>query len=213
MTDKKQFFNMLYEIAPGGVYAVIGILIRFFCEIIAISLFPGYSFAIKMISDLGDVKQNPSLMGRSIFNGGLIVSSLLMIPYFHYLGKFYKNLDDIEVNEKLRIGAIYTSIISSIFIVMVGFFLIFSENDFMFTLHGVCAFFGFLISAISNLLWAGLMLQTSTFSKWLRYYGPIPCILCVMFLFTWNPLVEWICAYSISFFILAGSINSLIKKY
>ena len=212
MSDKKNFFNMFYRIAPGGAYAIAAIILRSCCEFIAMSLFPGYALTENMISDLGDYTLNLNLMGRVIFNGGFMISGMLILPYFFYLNDFYKNIDDGKVNENLRIGAIYTSIFSSIAISLIGFFLSF-DSVIMFTFHGIFALIGFTLSAFSNLLWAGLMLQTSTFSKWLRYYGFLPTILCFIFIFTWIPLIEWITAYSISFFILTGSSNSLIKKY
>ncbi len=212
MIDKRKILKFFYKIAPGGAYALAATILRFLCEIIAISLFPGYSYTSNMISDLGDYKLNFNLFGRTIFNLGMIFNGLLILPYFFYLNDYYKSLDDRKVDDSLRMAAVYTSIFSSIAISLIGVFLSF-DSFIMFYIHGVMALIGFLLSAISNLMWGILMLKTSTFTKWLGYYGLLPSVLCVIFIFTWQPLIEWVAAFSITFYIFAGSTTSLVKKY
>ena len=84
MRNKKRSIDDSLQFIFGGILGISAIIIRIIGDGMAIILFPDYSFFKNMISDLG---VGP---GSFFFNFGLIISGLVLVPFFLILADYLK---------------------------------------------------------------------------------------------------------------------------
>jgi hypothetical membrane protein len=98
-----------------------GPLIAILCIIIAIILSPGFDWFVNALSDLGHYTRTDlgpyKLIGAIVFNGGLIITGLLMLYYAIWFLK--------RTTDTITKIAVIPLVISLLFLISIG---IFSEN-------------------------------------------------------------------------------------
>ncbi|MFX1504153.1 MAG: hypothetical protein ACFFDH_24550 [Promethearchaeota archaeon] len=224
MDKVNEFFDKIFDVLPGYFFGLLSISVGIFGDILALIFTPEYQMTKNSISALGD------LTGGIFLRTGFIISGLIAIPFFIYLGRVVK---DDNVNELLRKVALATGVFTSICVSLTGIFS--GVNDFIKSLHGTFALFGWLGNIAVFISFSLLMLKNPKFSKHPVYVGFIASGILVVYLipfFITNfcnyfrdicysfgqivwiimPTFEWIIYFSIIFWILFTSSYMLYKK-
>lgn len=195
-------FNKFTDMIDYSIFAILAIVIGYLGDLIALLMFPGYDLTY-MISALGI---GP---GAIYFNVGTIICGIFCLLFYI---RFNQDLK-IKSQEYKRLFefARATSIISTIFFTLVGFFPGIPSNIILFTLHGLTAMISWL-TAISYLISYGiLIMKTSIFSRTYSILAFITTASILVFLFTWNPILEWLMTIFASLWIITLAF-SMIKK-
>ena len=199
----RKIIDKLLNIASGGYYGIISIIIRITCDFIAFLLTPGYNMSENMISEFG---RGP---GGIFFNLGLIISGIVTIPFYVSLGRALKCE---AVNEKLRKIAIIFSIISIITYIFVGIFPSYPENIPIYYAHGIFGAVSWITAVGYLTIYSFLMLKNNKFSKFQAYHGYCVAGTAILFLFTWHPVPQWIMTFAIISWVLINSVFILHYK-
>lgn len=204
-------FDSLFNLIPGGIFGIVSMIIGLTGDLLAALFYPGgYSIFEHMISHLGTLWLNP---GRVFFNLGVILCGLVGIPFDIYLGRVFKN----EYGESNWIKvAVISNIASSIALIVVGISLSLSlvVEDLPFFIHGICAVICFLGAAIYCIIYSSIILkQDQKFPKYFAIFGFSVAGVEVIFIFTWQPFIEWLANFSIITWIIIMSLFILYKNY
>ncbi len=203
MIKLNRFFDKLLKTVPGYVFGLISMLIGTTCIFISILNYPGYSMNLLYISYLGI---GPGL-SAPIFNIGLIVSGLIVVPFFVYLGRILK----IEgINEKYRRNTTAIAIIGCVSLSLVGCFPAYNLTLLIF--HGIFAAIFFVSSLMFCIAFSYLMWKDDRFPKVQSYFGVIIGILFFVYCITLQPIIEWICFFALVTWIIETSFFTLYKK-
>ncbi|KKN01924.1 hypothetical protein LCGC14_1122920 [marine sediment metagenome] len=157
MKKINSFLNKLYDRIPGCIFGLLTFIIGFLGDIIALVLSPDYVMWKKSVSILGNIEENP---GGVFLRMGLIISNILAILFFIYLGRALK---DENINENVRKIAVVSGIFTSVSAMLTGIFS--GINEFISFLHGLFALFSWIGGITVCLLFGILMLKNLKFSK------------------------------------------------
>ena len=224
MEKVNEFFDKLFSLIPGYIFGFLAFTVGILGDTLALIFTPEYKMWKSSISVLGD------LSGGIYLRSGLIISGLIAIFFFIYLGKVLK---DDNVNEVHRKIATATGIFASISVLLTGTFS--GVNEFIKSVHGMFALFGWFGNLAVFILFSLLMLKNPKFSKPPVYVGFIASGILVVYLipffitnfcnyfrdicyefgrtiFIIMPVWEWIVYFSVLFWILFTSSYMLYKK-
>jgi hypothetical membrane protein len=194
----------LFKIIPGGIFGLLSVIIIIIGDFLAYLSFPGYNVYKNMVSDLGI---GP---GGTFFNISIIISGIIIIPYYINLAKLFKGKD---ILPNLRKYAIFTSIISCITYSLLGFFPATKDDKMIFIAHGVLATISIATGLGYLLLFSILMIKAENFSNIQAYHGFMVALLYFLFLITWNSLLEWIMNFAIISWIIINSLYILYLNF
>ena len=203
MDNPTKFIDTLLEIIPGGVFGLLSVVIIILGEIIAILLFPGYNIFDNMLSELGAGSGGP------FFNLTIIISGIIIIPYYLALAKTFSGE---AINENLRKYAILTAVISCITYSLLGVFPSIESEAIIYLTHGIIATVSIASGLGYLLLYSILMLRAQNFSKYQAYHGFIVAVLYATFLLTWIPIIEWVMNMAILSWVTVNSVYILYLK-
>jgi len=198
-----KFIDKLFEIIPGGVFGLLSVALIILGEIIALLLFPGYNIFNNMVSELGAGPGGP------FFNLTIIISGIIIIPYYIHLAKTFSGE---AINENLRKYAILTAVISCITYSLLGVFPSIEDNITIYVIHGTLATISIASGLGYLLLYSILMLRAQNFSKYQAYHGFIVAVLYATFLLTWIPIIEWVMNMAILSWVTVNSVYILYLK-
>jgi hypothetical protein len=224
MERVNEFLNKIFNVIPGYIFGLITITISILGVVLALIFTPEYEMTKNSISVLGDSE------GGIFLRTGFIISGLIAILFFIYLGKVLK---DKTVNELHRKIAVATGIFASISVSLTGTFS--GVNELIKSIHGMFAVFGWFGNLAVFILFSLIILKNSKFSKPPVYVGFIASGILGVYLlpfFITNfcnyfrdicysfgqtvwiimPTYEWIVYFSISFWIFFISSYMLYKK-
>jgi len=166
-------------------------------------LFPGYNIFDNMLSELGAGPGGP------FFNLTIIISGIIIIPYYIQLAKTFSGE---AINENLRKYAILTAVISCITYSLLGVFPSIESEAIIYLTHGIIATVSIASGLGYLLLYSILMLRAQNFSKYQAYHGFIVAVLYATFLLTWIPIIEWVMNMAILSWVTANSVYILYLK-
>jgi len=224
MEKVNEFFDKLFNLIPGYIFGLIAFTAGILGDTLALIFTPEYKMWKYSISVLGD------LTGGIYLRTGLIISGLMAIPFFIYIGK---TLKDDNGNEIIRKCAVVAGISSSICVVLTGSFS--GVNEFIKSLHGMFALGSWFGNIAVFILVSLAMVKNPKFSKVPVYIGYIIAGILIIYLipffitnfcnyfreicysfgrmvFTIMPVFEWVVYFSILFWILFTSCYMLYKK-
>jgi hypothetical membrane protein len=204
MEREAKFIDKLLSLIPGGVFGLLSVIIILIGDFIAFAYFPGYSIFNNMVSELGI---GP---GGIFFNIGIIVSGIIIIPYYIDLGKSFTGD---KIKENLRKFAIFTAIISCITYIFLGFFPTIETDPIIYYAHGTLATISIASGFAYLTSFSMLMVKADNFKIAQACHGFIVAGVYAIFLLTWIPIVEWIMTFCIISWILSNSIYLLYKRY
>ena len=191
----------------GGISGLFAVMIRICGDLIAIQLYPGYHPTTHMISFLA------SSRGHTYFTFGLILSSILIIPYYFAVALVFKN--EFKKDKKLIQSSLHVSIISAISLSLVGFFLEWSTiipNKFIYDLHGLFATIAFSCAVFSCIVMGYLMQKSTYFPHFFAYTCYIIAGVNLIFLFTWHALLEWLASSLVIILQISFGLYMIFKK-
>ena len=203
MERRRKFIDKLLVIAPGGVYGILSVIVRIFCDFLAYLFFPGYNIFDNMVSDLGI---GP---GGIFFSLGLVISGILSIPFYVTLARSLRSDD---ANEKMRKAALKFFYISDITYILLGVFPSIEENFIIYFAHGTLALISWLTGVVYLILFSYLMLKDSKYSTLPAYSGFFLIGFVFIFIFTWIPFFEWVMTLAWMFWLIYISIYILYHK-
>ncbi len=195
-------FTRIFNSIPGQFFGIFSTLIGLLGDIIAIIYNSEYNLNL-MISTLGT---GP---GGFFFNFGTILSGILAIPFYFYLER---TLSKENLNKKVLKTALISALISCVFFIAIGIFPSFDNNSFLLYAHGISALLCFISGALYFFLFSYLFRLSSIFPKTIVYIGYVQIALIILFLFTWNPLIEWLMTFGIILWILSLSFYMIYKN-
>ncbi len=200
----RKCIDKLLNVKPGGIFGLLSVVFIVLGELIAFLLFPGYSIFKNMISELG---AGP---GGIFFNLSVIISGIIIIPYYIHLGKSFSGEN---IKENLRKFAILVAVISCITYSFLGVFPSIESEAIIYITHGILAAISISSGLGYLILYSILMLKAQNFSKIQAYHGFIVAGFYTFFLLTWIPMVEWVLNIAILSWITANSIYMLYHKF
>lgn len=200
----RKCIDKLLNVKPGGIFGLLSVVFIVLGELIAFLLFPGYSIFKNMISELG---AGP---GGIFFNLSVIISGIIIIPYYIHLGKSFSGEN---IKENLRKFAILVAVISCITYSFLGVFPSIESEAIIYITHGILAAISISSGLGYLILYSILMLKAQNFSKIQAYHGFIVAGFYTFFLLTWIPIVEWVLNIAILSWITANSIYMLYHKF
>lgn len=192
MVNFSDSLSKIFDIIPGPIFGILSVIVGLLGDFLALLLFPEYNLNL-MISKLGI---GP---GGIFFNIGTILSGFFAFLFYLYLGRVVK---DEHLNENLRKAAIISAVVSCFFFMLIGFFPSLEENQMLIILHGNFASICFIAGLIYFLLFNIIILRNKNFLKIHAYVGFTEACLILFFLFTWNPISEWIMTIGIIVWIM-----------
>lgn len=192
----------IFKFMPGPIFGIISTLIGLSGDILAIIFHSEYNLN-QMISVLGTGS------GGLFFNYGTILSGIFALPLYFYLERV---LAKEKIYEKVRRAALISAVVSCMFFIAIGIFPSIENNVFFLYTHGISTLFCFLSGAVYILLFSYLFYKSLKFSNILVYIGVFHSSLIVVFLFTWNPVSEWMMTFGIIIWILSVSFYMIYKK-
>jgi len=224
MEKINEFFNKLFNLIPGYIFGLIAFSIGFIGSTLALILSPEYKMWKYSISILGHAT------GGMYLRIGVIISGLVAIPFFIYLGRAVKEDNVNEVLRKITVGiGIFSSVNVSLSEIFTG------VNNFIIMLHGIFALCSWIGYVAIFILFSVIMLKNSKFSKYNVYLGYVAAGILIFYLilfFVTNfcnlyveicyefgrgvyiimPTLEWMVYFSVLFWILFNSGHLLYKK-
>ncbi len=136
--------DKFYEKINGSYFGIIAFITAAIsitaAQMLYLAIDPSFSISTNFISDLGAGPNNSDI----IFNIGMILTGVFLIPYFIYLGWYLKKKDK---NLNLVIKGMIAGLIASIGLVLIGFFPLDPNNLFSYNMHIITAgilFYGLL---------------------------------------------------------------------
>ena len=203
MERKRNFIDKFLDIAPGGLYGILSVIIRISGDFIAFLFFPEYNMINNMVSDLG---VGP---GGIFFSLGLIISGIISIPFYVALAR---SLQSEGVNEKMRKTGLIFFYISDITYIMIGFFPSVEKIYLIYLAHGVFAIISWLTAIIYLVIFSKLMKKDRKFSALPSYSGYLLIIVMIIFLCTWLPIIEWVMTFTFIIWVLLISSYMIYHK-
>lgn len=203
MERKRNFIDYFLDLAPGGFYGILSIIVRISGDFIAFLLFPGYNMINNMVSDLG---VGP---GGIFFSLGLIISGIISIPFYVALAR---SLQSEGVDERMRKTGLIFFYISDITYIMIGFFPSVENIYIIYLAHGIFAIISWLTAIIYLIIFSRLMKKDGKFSALPSYSGYFLIIVMVIFLCTWLPLIEWVMTFTFIIWVLLISSYMISQK-
>jgi hypothetical protein len=195
--ESKTIIDKILEVIPGGVFGLLSVLFIIFGELIAFLLFPGYNIFKNMVSELG---AGP---GAVFFNLSVIISGIIIIPYYLQLAKcFYGE----NIKQNLKNYAILAALISCMTYSLLGVFPSIESKTMIYIIHGILAAVSIASGLGYLLIYSILMLRAQNFSKYQAYHGFVVAVLYAAFLLTWIPIIEWVMNMAILSWITTNSI-------
>ncbi len=188
MKKRNELFDKLFQIFPGWSYGFFAGVIGLMCDFLAVLLYPNYDFQTQMVSELA---LGP---GGLFFNMGLIIPSILGIPFVVFL---YRALKDDSVNNYARKAVLIVSEISLVSCALIGMFPAIPNDSTMILLHGNFTGISWVGGLTSFSLFGFLMMKHPKFSKSLVFYGFITAfifglhVLLMIFTASIIPVIEW----------------------
>lgn len=202
--ERRKFFEKLLDKINGGVFGLIAVTLILLGDFLAIIFNPNYIIFEHMVSTLG---AGP-FPGGFIFNLSVLISGIIVIPYYIHLSRIV--IGD-NTNETLRKFAIISSMISCITYSLLGVFPSLEEIYIIFYIHGVLALIS-ISSGVCYLISFNILIKRSkNFKKIQSYFGFFVAGLYTLFIITWLPNVEWLMSFGICIWIIIISIS--ILKY
>ncbi len=204
------YFDKFNSYIPGEILGFISMIVALTGIIISFINFPTYSIFISMVSHLG----MPGMTSvYFLFDSCLMISGLINIPFALAFGRFIRQ--KIGENKWIKI-AILWNCISSISLILVGFFLINSIilSDFFYALHVLCAIVMFSGVVIYCIIYSNLIIKhKDKFTNSLAILGYIAAGMQMAFLFSWKSYLEWFSIFLIMAWNIIMSAYMLNKKY
>ncbi|MFX0104080.1 MAG: hypothetical protein ACFE75_01160 [Candidatus Hodarchaeota archaeon] len=224
MNKLNKFFDNLFKFLPGYIFGMLTFSIGLLGELTALLLSPEYIMWKYSISWL-------TLYPAGIYlRLGLIISNIMAIPFYIYLGKALRDENTNEIIRKIAIGSGIFSSVSA-----VGTGAVTGIDPLISRLHGLFALFSWIGGAITCLFFGVLMLKNSRFSKIITYINFIVAGIFLSFLipfFITNfcsffqdicyyfgqaiyvimPVYEWTLIFSILLWYLSNSYYLVYKK-
>jgi len=201
MEKLKTHILNIYNLVPAPIYGLLSAVVGLSGDIIAILLFQEYNLN-HMISALG---AGP---GAIYFNIGTILSGIFALLFYLYMIKVIGK----ETNDpKLQKVGRFFAINSCIFFSLVGVFPT-STNMIIFVLHGTFALISWLSAIIYLSIFSFLIFKNKVIPKFFGYLALITASIIILFLLTWIPIIEWIMALEITFWITLPSVYLLYRK-
>jgi hypothetical protein len=160
MRKLNEIFDIIFNYLPGYAFGLLTFSIGMLGAILAILLSPEYIMWEKSISVLGHQT------GGIYLRIGFIISGLIAIPFFVYLGRKLKHE---AVNEYLRKVAVFVGVFSMLSVTFSGVFS--GVNELISNLHGMFALFGWLSGTAFCFLFSIIMLKNPNFTKIQAYIG------------------------------------------
>jgi hypothetical protein len=194
--------SAVFKFIPGPIFGLASVIIGLGGDALALLLTPYYNLDL-MVSKLG---VGP---GGIFFNIGTILSGLFTVPFYIYLEIVLKRE---EINSKVLEGALGSALISCLFFILIGFFPSNNSNLLILYLHGVFSLFSFLSGLSYFLLFSYLLFNSSQFMKFHAYIGFFQVAIIILFLFTWNPISEWLMTFGLIIWIMTISTYLHYKK-
>ena len=217
MEKNNSFFDKFFKLFPGYIFGLLGFTVGTLGLIIALLTSPEYIIWKYSISVLGHAT------GGIFLRIGLVISGLISLPYFIYLGRAVK---DEHVNDLLRKIGTGIGIFCSICVSLAGIFS--GVNEFISMLHGFFALSSWLGNIAIFIIFSFIMSKNPKFSKYPVYVGYIAAGILILYLipfFTTNfcnyfdelcysfgrtvyivmPIFEWVVSFSILSWILFNS--------
>ncbi len=193
-----------FKSAPGGFFGLLSTSLGGTFIFLSYVNFPNYDMMKYDISVLGI---GPGLSGP-LFNIGLILVGITLIPFFFNLG----NIMQQESNKvKLTKFAKVLSIVGCISMSLIGCFPVI--NFTMGVIHAFLALIFFISTLIFLIIFSKLMLDNPIFSNAHSYYGFIVAGLIIFYVITRWSFVEWIVFFALGIWIIDISIfTSFIKE-
>jgi len=190
-----------YNLIPAPIYGFLSVIVGLSGDTISILLFQGFSLN-HMISALGT---GP---GAIYFNIGTILSGMLALLFYLYL---FKAIGKETTDPKLhRVGRFF-AINSCIFFSLVGVFPT-STNMILFVLHGTVALVSWLSAIMYLSIFSYLIYKSKIISRFFVYFTLIAASTIIVFLLTWNPIIEWIMVLVVTIWITSISAYFLYRK-
>jgi len=222
-----EFFDKIFNFTPGYIFGFLTFIVGLTGDILALllsGLAGDYVMWEKSISILGHKT------GGIYLRVGLVISSILAIPFIIYLGRLLK---DENINENLRKLTIGCGIFASVTAVLTGIFS--GVNEIISTLHGLFVLLSWIGGAIVCFLFGYLMLKNSKFTKSIMYFSfiiagifasyLIPFFItnycnyyqeiCYSFgrkIYVIMPIFEWVLIFSILIWYLVNAIYLFNKR-
>jgi hypothetical membrane protein len=204
MRKINKFMDKLLELAPGGVYGLIGVIFGLVCLVSAILLYPGLDITTDIISNLG---VGPGL-SAPLFNIACIESGLLFIPFYAFIGRILLKKEGMEQSKKI---ATKIAITGCIFLTLIGFFPF--TDGIILIMHGICAVTFFLSCFIYSVLFSIVTFRDDRFPKGMSYISMTSATIFVVYVVTVIVLLEWISFFILLFWGLVGSLYTLYKRF
>jgi len=203
--------NKFFKIIPGGIFGILSGLIGIICDIIAISLYPGYNLLYDMVSTLG---VGP---GADFFNYGLIFSGVFAAIFYVYL---YLTFIKEEPNEKINKSTFIIAVISSLLMSSIGVFPAIQDKKLIVFLHYITALLTWVTGIIYCTMLGYLIIKSSIYSHYLAIIACIPAfMMTILLIFIMSPLTqdlvpltEWLMVFSVIGFVFIISSYTLYKK-
>ncbi len=177
---------------------------------ITIVFTPGYSPVKDTVSMLGEGN------AKSLFSIGFVVCGSLLIPFYIYLER-----ELVNIAENIRRLATGVAIFTNVCIALVGIIPDHTYMDAFLAFHAFVAGVSFVGSSIYIVLYSILMYKGPksviyrgpAFKKYLAFYGFLIGFVLVLFLFTFNPLIEWILAMLIISWVIITALQCISFKF
>ena len=194
----------LFKFIPGPVYGVISVIVGALGYLISYLLYPPQLFYIGYYGSALGIGP-----GGIFFNLGLIISGILFYPFYLYLDDMLRRE---KVNEDLRKLTFVLVTISCIWFIFIGVFPGDPDNIFLFYAHGISALICYSSLSGYMIFLNQFFFKNPNFWTIHSYLGWIIAGMVGIFLFTWNPVLQWI--FTIAYFIWLTyiPINLLVKK-
>lgn len=204
--------DKIYDLIPGGIFGLLSVIFGLVGDILSIILYPGYDFTKNMASDLG---VGP---GAIIFNVSLILSGASAIIFYLYFGRVLKR-NDPNKDELVNI-AIFFVILSSFFMIMIGFFPASLENEIILIIHSLSALFSWLTGIFYSIIFSYLILTNSRFSNYLAFFSIAAALafssLLIAIAIPWAviivPSMEWTMIFIIIVYVMVLASYTLHNK-
>jgi hypothetical membrane protein len=203
MRKVNKFMDKLFDIAPGGVYGLIGVILGLTLLLTAIFQYPGLNLTTDNISNLG---VGPGLSAL-LFNLACIESGILFIPFYVYIGRILLEKEEKEATKKI---ATKIAIIGCVFLSLIGFFP--SKGTIVLILHLTSAIIFFLSCFAYSILFSVVTFKDDRFPKGMSYLSMISAAIFVAYVVTQMVLLEWFSFFILLFWGLVGSLYTLYKK-
>jgi hypothetical protein len=197
-----EILTRIFNFMPGPFYGIFSTVIGLLGDILAIFFSSSYNLS-QMISVLGTGTWG------FFFNFGTILSGIFALPLYFYLERV---LAKENLNRKVRKAAIISAVISCMFFITIGIFPSYENDVFFLYSHGISTLFCFLSGVIYILLFSYLFYKSSQFQNIIVYIGLFQTGIMILFLLSWNPIVEWIMTFGIITWILSVSFYMIYKK-